>query len=223
MNTLSGFLMLTCLLLLGSSRLHISIRMMAVQGIILGIMPFVPEDRHFQAMAWVVGCGGFAVKGLLLPWLLSYVLRRSEIKREIEPYISFNSSVLIGIVMLALSSWMSFYLRSTGIEFNPVVISAAFFAVLTGLFLVISRRKAITQAMGYLVMENGIYAVGIGIGSELHAIVELGVLLDVSVGVFIMGIMLFHINREFDHIDADQLSELSDYNEPFANRGGKQQ
>lgn len=211
MNTLSSFLIITCLLLLGSSRLRVSIRMMAVQGMILGLLPFVSGAGDYRLLAWGIGIGGFVIKGMILPGLLSYVLKRSAIRHEIEPYVGFNVSILIGVVMLALSSWTAMHLLATGVEFNPVVISAALFTVLTGLFLVISRRKAITQALGYLVMENGIYAVGIGIGSELHEIVELGVLLDVSVGVFIMGIMLFHINQEFDHIDADQLSELNDY------------
>lgn len=216
MNTLSCLLIITCLLLLGLSHLNVSVRMMAAQGMILGIMPFMSGPGHFQLMAWVLGLSSFIIKGIVLPSLLFHVLKRSAIRREIEPYVGFNISIMIGILMLASSSYMAMYLLSNGGGFNPVLLSAALFTVMTGLFLVISRRKAITQALGYLVMENGIYAVGIGIGTELNAIVELGVLLDVSVGVFIMGIMLFHINQEFDHIDADQLNELSDYHASIA-------
>ena len=82
--------------------------------------------------------------------------------------------------------------------------------LLTGLFLIVSRRKAIAQTLGYLVMENGVYAVGLGIGQEFSFMVEMGVLLDVFVGVFLMGIMIFQIDHVFEHTDADRFTELSD-------------
>lgn len=218
MNTLSGLLIISCLLLFGSSRLKVSIRIMAVQGMISGLVPFIHTAGNTDAMVWLIGLSGIVFKGIVLPWLLFLVVRRSAIRREIEPFIGFNLSILAGIGMLALSSWLALHLLSAGGGLDPVLLSAALFMVLTGLFLIISRRKAITQVMGYLVMENGIYTLGIGVGSELQSIVELGILLDVSVGVFLMGIMLFHINREFNHIDADQLGELGDHPRMLANR-----
>jgi hydrogenase-4 component E len=84
------------------------------------------------------------------------------------------------------------------------------FTILTGLFVICSRRKALTQVLGYLVMENGVCVFGSALAVEAPLPVELGVLLDVSVAVFVMGIVIFHINREFDHIDTDRLSILRD-------------
>ena len=81
---------------------------------------------------------------------------------------------------------------------------------LVGLFVIISRKKALTQVLGYLVLENGIYAFGVGIAQSAPLIVELGVLLDVFVAVFVMGITIFHINRQFDHIDTDRMAFLRD-------------
>ena len=83
--------------------------------------------------------------------------------------------------------------------------------MLTGLFLIIARRKALTQALGFLVFENGITVFGIGMTLENSFIVELGILLDVLALVFIMGIAVFHINREFAHIDTDRLNHLGDW------------
>ena len=80
--------------------------------------------------------------------------------------------------------------------------------VLVGLFLIVSRRKAITQVLGYIVAENGIYALGVALVGGVPLLVELGVLLDVFVAVFIMSIAAYHISREFDHIDVDQLDRL---------------
>jgi hydrogenase-4 component E len=78
----------------------------------------------------------------------------------------------------------------------------------TGLFLIIARRKALTQCIGYIVFENGIYAFGVAAAGEIPMLVELGLLLDAFVAVFVMGIAIYHIKQEFDHIDATELSSL---------------
>ena len=90
------------------------------------------------------------------------------------------------------------------------VLPVALATILTGLLLIVSRRTALSQVIGYLVLENGILAFGAGLALEEPLIVELGVLLDVFVAVFVMGIAIFHISREFDHIDVDQLTLLKD-------------
>ena len=86
----------------------------------------------------------------------------------------------------------------------------AFHAILIGLFLIISRKKAVTQVLGYLGLENGIYIFGIALVKEATILIDLGVLLDIFVAVFVMGIAIFHISREFDHIDTDRLSTLKE-------------
>jgi hydrogenase-4 component E len=90
------------------------------------------------------------------------------------------------------------------------LLPGALFTILSGLMIIISRRKALTQVIGYLAMENGVYAFGAALAVEEPLLVEMGILLDVLVAVFIMGITIHHISREFDHIDTDRLSELKD-------------
>ena len=84
------------------------------------------------------------------------------------------------------------------------------FTMITGLFLIVSRRQALTQVIGYLALENGVFAFGLGLVREAPVIVEMGILLDIFVAVFVMGITIFHISREFDHIDTDRLSMLKE-------------
>ena len=91
-----------------------------------------------------------------------------------------------------------------------MLLPGALFTILTGLLIIVSRRKALTQVVGYLAMENGVYAFGAALAVEEPLLVEMGVLLDVFVAVFVMGITIYQINREFDHIDTDRLSELKD-------------
>jgi hydrogenase-4 component E len=88
--------------------------------------------------------------------------------------------------------------------------------ILIGLFVVISRIKALSQVLGFLILENGIYAFGAALLLEQPLVVELGVLLDVFVAVFVMGIAIFHISREFDHIDTDALDQLADWTDPVS-------
>jgi hydrogenase-4 component E len=90
----------------------------------------------------------------------------------------------------------------------PLLIPAGLATLLIGLFLIVSRRTAVTQVLGYLVIENGIYAVGVALVGGVPLLVELGVLMDIFVAVFIMSIAAYHISREFDHIDVDQLDRL---------------
>ena len=111
---------------------------------------------------------------------------------------------------LGLSLWLGARLSTSLPVASPLLLPTALATALTGLFLIVSRQKALTQVMGYLGMENGIYLFGLAVARDEPFLVELGVLLDLLVGVFVMGIAVFHISREFDHIDVDQLSALKD-------------
>jgi hydrogenase-4 component E len=90
------------------------------------------------------------------------------------------------------------------------VLPVALTTILCGFLLIVSRRQALSQVVGYLVLENGIYIFGTALAHEEPLLVEMGVLLDVLVAVLVMGVAVFHISREFHHIDVDQLSQLKD-------------
>ena len=210
MTTLSILLAVSCIILLGSSRLRVSIRLVAAQGALLGAAALLHGLGEAAWSSVGIGLGGILLKGLLLPWLLFYVLRRSGARLEIEPFVGFGASMLAGVGLLALAAWTAWRVELQSHGRSPALFASALFLLLTGLFLIVTRRKAITQSLGYLVMENGVYAMGIGIGHEFAFLVEMGVLLDVFVGVFLMGIMIFQIDREFEHMDADRFTALTD-------------
>ena len=92
--------------------------------------------------------------------------------------------------------------------FRPA--SVGLFLIFVGLFVLVSRRIAIGQVLGYIVLENGIALFGLTVAGHEPLLIELGILLDVVVGVFVMGIAIVHINREFDHIEVDRLATLRD-------------
>jgi hydrogenase-4 component E len=207
-DTLLVLLMLTNLALLGSSRLRACVRFTAMQGILLGAYTVLSRWDDLSVRVVLLGIVSTGVKGVAFPWALFRSLRETGAQREMEPFVGYSLSLLAGIVFLGVSMWLGWRLPLPGSAAGSLVVSAAFFSILTGLFLIVGRKKALTQVLGYLVMENGIYAFGIAVSHELPVLIELGVLLDVLVAVFVMGIAIYHINREFDHIDADRLKML---------------
>jgi hydrogenase-4 component E len=193
---------------LGTTRLSTCIRAVAVQGFLLGVLPLV---LHPSASLSLVGLaiGTVIVKAMLLPWFLLWAIREAQVRREIEPLIGYIASLLLGAVAVAISFAIAgrLPLPKAGIE---LLVPVAMSTVIIGLLVLTTRVKAITQVVGYLMLENGIYAFGLTLAERVPLLVELGVLLDIFVGVFVMGIVVFHINREFDSLSSARLTELRD-------------
>ncbi|MBI4616364.1 MAG: hydrogenase [Planctomycetes bacterium] len=209
-DTFLVLLVILNLSLLGSSRLGAATRRVAAQGILLGLFTLVLHMDRLTIETVAMTAGMIGLKGIVFPWLLFRALREAEVRREVEPYVGYSASLLFGVLAFGLSLWLGSRLPLPGGQEVSLIVPAGLFTILVGLFLIVARRKALNQVLGYLVLENGIYAFGVALLPERPLLVELGILLDVFVGVFVMGIMIFHIQREFDHIDADRLSSLKD-------------
>jgi hydrogenase-4 component E len=210
LDTVLICIVLTSFLLLGSSRIGTCIRVAALQGILLGFLTLAAR-ADLSLRAPILALASTGLKGVAFPWLLSRALRDADVRREVEPFVGYNLSLLIGTATLAASLWLAARLPQPNPEVSSLVVPVALFTTLVGLFLIVSRRTALMQVLGYLVLENGIYAFGVGLVGGTPMLVELGVLLDLFVAVFVMGIAVFHINREFDHIDTDRLTALEDW------------
>jgi len=209
-DTILLLLILSNFRLLGTARLTAVIQTMVWQAVALGALPLALYGPHLSPRLVLLALTTVAVKGLILPWLLRRALRASEARREVEPLIGFTTSILLATLMLGLCVWVVRPLAHGMPSDGARLLAVALFTILTGLLMIVSRRKALTQVIGYLAMENGVYAFGTALAVEEPLLVELGVLLDVFVAVFVMGIAIYHINREFDHIDTDRLSLLKD-------------
>jgi hydrogenase-4 component E len=191
---------------LGSSRLSACIRAMAVQGLLLGLLPpILYPSASVHTIVFAIGT--ILVKATLLPAFLRWAIREASVRREVEPLIGYMASLLLGIAALAASFAVANVLPTVGAH-GDALIPVALVTVIIGLIVLITRAKALTQVLGYLMLENGIYVFGLTQLKRVPFLVEVGVLLDVFVGVFIMGIVVFHINREFDSISAARLTEL---------------
>lgn len=199
---------LTDLAVLGTMRLSTCIRALAVQGLLLGSLPIlIAPTVSLHAVGLAIGT--VAVKAVALPLFLVWAIREAAVRREVEPSIGPIASLLLGAAAVALAFAIAARLpEPPGSEALLVPYSLA--TLIIGFIVLTTRRKAVTQVVGYLMLENGIYLFGLTQTESVPFLLELGVLLDVFVGVFIMGIVVFHINREFDSIDSARLTELSD-------------
>lgn len=204
-------LLLSDLALLGSSRFRVLIRIVSAQGVLLGMVPLLAARDGLSIRHFLLAAGIILLKGVVFPFLLERARRQAGVSQELAPLVGFSLSLVVGILALAFSIWMGFRLPLPLDTSSRLVVPVALFTLISGLFLIVARHKALTQVIGYLTLENGIYAFGAALAYEEPLLVELGVLLDVFVGVFVMGIAIFHISREFDHIDTNRLAQLGDW------------
>jgi hydrogenase-4 component E len=206
-NLLVGLAMGLNLIALGSGRLPAIIRAMAVQGVVLGLMPPLMET-HFDWLVTLVAVVTVAVKGFVIPALLLRALRAANIEREVEPSIGFVPSLLLGaggtIAAMALARVLPLLPEHAG----TLLVPGSLASVLTGFVLLIGRSKAISQVCGYLILENGIYLFGLLLIRATPLLVEAGILLDLTVGVFVIGIIVDRIQRAFDSLDTRKLTVL---------------
>lgn len=206
-DVLTGLAMGLNLLALGSSRLPSIIRAAAIQGMVLGIIPLCVESTlHWPAV--LVSAGTVGVKGFLIPQLLRRAMRAANIDREEEPVLGFIPSLLIGAGATTGAVALAGNLPLLPEHANSLLVPGAFATFVSGILLLIGRAKAISQVCGYLLLENGIYIFGLLLIRTMPLAVETGILLDLTVGVFVIGIIVDRIQRAFDTLDTRKLTSL---------------
>lgn len=206
-STLLVIVLLLNFFMLGASRVRAVINGSAMQGVVLGLLAVSVHaelDLEIVLIAVVAGL----VKGLLIPRMLMKAMRGGAIRREVEPLIGFMPSLLLCAVTTGGALVFSSTLPLAPQHAGSLLVPTSLATVLAGFLLLITRRKAITQVVGYLVLENGIYVMGLMLLEAMPFLVEVGVLLDLFVAIFVMGIIINHINREFSSLDTSRLTAL---------------
>jgi hydrogenase-4 component E len=194
---------------LGVSRIRGVINAAALQGILLGIFPlFVHPEIGLRGILLVVVT--IVLKGFIIPGFLVHAMREANIQHEVNPVVNYMSSLLLGAVGSGLAMVFSYTLPLAEQHSNLLIVPASLSTVWTGFLLLTMRRKAIMQVVGYLLLENGIYLFGLLLLEAMPFLVEIGVLLDLFTGVFVMGIIIHHISREFASISTEHLTELKE-------------
>ena len=207
LNLLIGLAMGLNLVALGTSRLPSLIRLAALQGMMLGIMPLVIE-HEWHLMVLVIAVATVIMKGLVIPALLHRAMRTANIDRDLNPLIGFLPSLLLGAAGMIGAVVLAHRLPLLPEHRESLLVAGSLASVFTGLLLLIGRSKAISQVCGYLILENGIYLFGLLLIHSTPLLVEGGILLDLTVAVFVTGIIVDRIQRAFDSLDTRKLTVL---------------
>lgn len=216
MSSIADFLLAALIVaglyMVATSRLAACVRASAVQGMILGALPLALEWTSGLTVPSVhvalLVLGALGIKAIAIPRLLLRSIREAGVRREVEPMTSLHVSILGAALLVGLAFWLADEMAVPFPIESRLLVPAAIANVLLGFLLVVARRQAITQVVGYLVLENGVFVFGLGLAAQQPIVVELSVLLDLLVGVFIMGIAINHISQTFDHMDTTALASL---------------
>jgi hydrogenase-4 component E len=199
------------LFVLAASRLRAGIRAVAAQGVVLALLPVVlagetTSTRHVAVLA----IGAMAVKAVAIPWLLLRATRESTVRREASPLVGFVPTLLLGAVGIGAAVWLASDLPLPIPGMPPLLVPTSIGTVWTGLLLIVTRRKAVGQVLGFLILENGLFVLGLLLSGFMPVMVEVGVLLDLFAAVFVMGLVMFDIQRAVGSLDTERLSSLKD-------------
>ena len=201
-------MLVTAYLMVGQKALFVAIRLYGLQSILLGVvavtMGFAEHRSHLFAGALLT----IGLKGVFIPWFLMRTIDRIGIHREIEPYVNTPSSLLICLGLTVVGYRVSTGLAEGGAGAAHHVIGVSLSMLLMGLFLMVTRRKAITQILALLTVENAVFLVALGATSGMPLVVELGISFDVIVAVLVLGILVHRIVDRFETMDVSRLSKL---------------
>lgn len=194
---------------LGVSRIRGVISAAAHQGVLLGVLPLLMhQDLGYRGLLLIVVT--IVLKGFAIPRFLFHAMREANIQHEVRPIVSYTSSLILGAVGTGLALVFSYTLPLAEPHSDTLLVPTSLATVWTGFLLLTTRRKAIMQVLGYLLLENGIFLFGLLLLEAMPFLVEIGVLLDLFTGVFVMGIIIHHLNREFASISTEHLTELKE-------------
>jgi hydrogenase-4 component E len=195
---------------LGVSRIRAVINTVALQGILLGVLPLFVPHHEFALRTVLLIVVTVGLKGFVIPSFLVRAMREVNIQHEVNPVVNYMSSLLLGAIGTGLALVFSYSLPLAEKDLGYLVVPASLATVWAGFLMLTTRRKAIMQVLGYLLLENGFFLFGLLLLEAMPFLVEVGVLLDLFTGVFVMGIIIFHINREFASTSTEHLTELKE-------------
>jgi hydrogenase-4 component E len=209
-NFLAAILLLLSFAMLSQRRILSLIHLYTLQGLALVtanlVLGFVTADTHLYVSAMLT----LALKVGLIPWILYRLVQRLNVKTDVEPLINIPTTLLIGIVLVIVAFNVATPISQLASSVARGTLGIALACVLLSFMMMITRAKAIPQVIGFLSMENGLFFAATAATNGMPMIVELGVGLDVLVGILILGVFMFQIREQFDSLDIHHLEKLKD-------------
>lgn len=191
-----------------ANRLSSYVKILALQGVLLFGVSFIELDKIDPINLVFILLETIVFKAIAIPMFLSYVIKHNGITREAEPYVpNFISLIVVTTIIIA-----TFLLSNTiqDEQLNKVYFVAALSSLFTGLYIISTRKKILTHAMGFLVIENGVFILSLAVGNEMPLLVNTGILLDLFITVLLLGIFINKIGDVLKDGDVNQLRNLKD-------------
>ena len=203
-------MLVTAYLMVGQKALFVAIRLYGLQSILLGVVAAAMAVASTEHRSHLITSAALTIglKGVFIPWFLMRTIDRIGIHREIEPFVNTPSSLLICLGLTVVGYRVSTGLAEGSAGAAHHVIGVSLSMLLMGLFLMVTRRKAVTQILALLTVENSVFLVALGATSGMPLIVELGISFDVILAVLILGIFVHRIVDRFESMDVSRLSKL---------------
>jgi hydrogenase-4 component E len=201
-------MLVSAYLMVGQKALFTAIRLYGVQSLLLAVIAAtiaISQDRHDLFVTAVLTV---TLKTFLIPWFLMRVIDRIGIHREIEPFLNVPASLLVCLGLTVVGYRVSTGFPEGGQGVSHHLIGIALSMLLIGLFLMVTRKKAITQILALLTVENAVFVVAVGVTSGMPFIVELGISFDVILAVLVLGVLVQRIVGRFESMDVSRLSNL---------------
>ncbi len=210
LNLFAALLLLIAFAMLSQRRILSLINLFALQGFILTLSiadsAWLTHQQHLYYSAALT----LLIKVLILPWLLHRLIRQLNIEWDVETLINIPTTMLIGIVLVVFSFNLALPISQLSGTILRHTLGIATASVLLSFMMMITRRKAVPQVIGFLAMENGLFFAATSATYGMPMVVELGIALDVLVGMFIFGIFFFQIRETFDSLEIKHMEKLKE-------------
>ena len=199
------------LMIMATYRIAGMIRIFAFQTFVLSLVPLFLHAHSISGHELFLSLGTMILKAILVPYILFWAIRHISIRSEVKPIIGAGVSIIAGVVLIAGAFWISLSLKLPGNLATGLIMPCSLAVILLGFMIMVTRTRAVTQVVGYLVIENGIFLFALSLFDAMPTLIEMGILLDIFVAVFIMAIVLNHINEEFEqHQLGSGLSQMGE-------------
>jgi len=195
-------------LMVGQKALVVAIRLYSLQSLLLGAVGIAMGLAEHRPHLFVTAALTIALKAVVIPWFLLRVIDRVGIRREIEPFVNVPASLLLCLGLTVVGYRVSLGMAGASQGVPHQVVGVALSMVLMGLFLMVTRRKALTQILALLTIENAVFLVAVGATAGMPLVVELGISFDVILAVLVLGVLVNRIVDRFESMDTSRLSNL---------------
>ena len=209
-NLFAALLLLLAFSMLTQRRILSLINLFALQGLVLVASTVVVGYSTDQSHLYWSALLTMGLKVLLLPWILHRLTRALNVRWDVEPLINIPATMLIGIVLVIFAFNLSTPISQMAGTITKSTLGIAMACIMLAFLMMITRRKAVSQVIGFLAMENGLFFAATSATYGMPMVVELGIALDVLVGTLVFGVFFFHIRETFESLDIHHLEKLKE-------------